>query len=94
MGPENNGFHGNRSTEPGMAARELVYAAKDVELAGLSNQTIKGCVWETGRPEKRTTLHQKNAKNCLPCPVGGPLIQPRTPGVSSKGPSNMGNCWG
>ena len=66
LGPENNGFHGNRSTEPGMAAPELVYESKDVELAGLSNQTIKGCVWETGRPEKRTTLHQTNAKNCTP----------------------------
>ena len=57
-------FHGNRSTKPGMASRELVYEVKCVELAGLSNQIITSiCLgsWrprqmESASPEKRKKL--------------------------------------
>ena len=45
-------FHGNRSTKPGMASRELVYEAKCVELAGLSNQIITSMRLGSWRPRK------------------------------------------
>ena len=46
-------FHGNRSTKPGMASRELVYEAKYVELAGLSNQIITSIRLGSWRPRKK-----------------------------------------
>ena len=37
-------FHGNRSTKPGMAARELGNGPKNGEWAGLSDENITGKV--------------------------------------------------
>ena len=59
---KNNGFHGNHSTKPGMAARELVYDAKYRELAGLSNQIITSMRLGSWRPRKMENASREKRK--------------------------------
>ena len=59
---KNNGFHGNRSTKPGMAARELVYEEKYRELAGLSNQIITSMRLGSWRPRRMENASREKRK--------------------------------
>ena len=59
---KNNGFHGNRSTKPGMAARELVHEAKYRELVGLSNQIITSMRLGSWRPRKMESASREKRK--------------------------------